>query len=174
MSEIGYKPSVLRMRLLISAGLTALGLALWWLAGWGFANFDAILGALVTLYFGARVVGNLVEILFPRPVIRISEDGVQDRRLGSRTIPWAAIREMKEVSAKLGSGTVFLEVRDPARFVGPSKGILWLVYAVRRLLQSDREQTGFLPLSPPIALELGETSLREQLQAHAPHDIPVT
>lgn len=174
MSEIGYKPSVLHMRLLISAGLMALGLMLWWLAGWGFASFDAALGALVTLYFGARAIGNLVEILFPRPVLRIGGDGVQDRRLGARTIPWTAISEIKEVSANLGGGTVFLEVRDPARYVGPSKGILWLVYAGRRLLQSDRKQTGFLPLTPPIALELGDANILEQLQAHAPDDIPVT
>lgn len=173
-SEFGYKPSVLRMRLLISAGLTAAGVALWYLAGWGVSGFDAVLGAIVTVYFGLRSVGNLREIVFPRPVIRISDDGLQDRRLGSRTIPWGAISEIREVTGQVGGGTLFLEVREPGRYIGPSKGLLWLFYAVRGLSGKGRSSTGFLPLSPPVVLELGETSLIEAIDAHAPDEIPVS
>lgn len=173
-TEFGYKPSVLNMRLLISAGLMVAGLVLWYLAGWGFSGFDAVLGAVVTVYFGLRSIGNLREIVFPSPVIRIGEEGLQDRRLGARPIPWEAISEIREVTGQVGGGTVFLEVREPGRYIGPSKGFLWLFYTVRGLSGKGRSSTGFLPLSPPVALDLGDTSLTEAIGAHAPNDIPVS
>jgi hypothetical protein len=170
-TEFGYKASVLQMRLLISGGLTAAGLLLWSLAGWGFAGFDAVLGALVTVFFGLRAIGNLREILLPRPVIRVSDAGIQDRRLSAATIPWTAITEIKRVTNQIGGGTLFLEVREPNRYIGPAKGVLWLFYALRGL--SGGTQTGFLPLTPPTALDLGDGSLLDAVDAHAPHEIPV-
>jgi len=171
-TKFGYKPRVLQMRLLISAGLTAAALSLWFLAGWGLSGFDGILGALASVYFGTRVLGNLREIAFARPVVRISEHGIQDRRLGAATIPWTAIVEIKQVTGGVGSGALFLEVREPNLYIGPSKGLLWIVYALRR--NADKTQTGFLPLTPPEVLDLGETSLLDAVDAYAPHEIPVS
>ncbi len=168
--DFGYKRSVLNMRLLISAGLTAPGLALWSLAGWGFSGFDAVLGALVTIWFGARALGNLREISWPRPVVSVGDDGIRDRRLGSATIPWTAITEIRQVTGGVGDGTLFLEVSEPNRYIGPSKGMLWLFYVLR----SRSRQTGFLPLTPPKVLDLGEMDLLDAVDEHCPHEIPVT
>ena len=168
-TEFGYKRSVLTMRMLISAGLTAAGLALWSLAGWGFSGFDAVLGGLVTIYFGARLLGNLREIALPRPVISIGDDGIRDRRLGSRTVPWTAIAEIRQVTGGMGNGTLFLQVSEPNRYIGPSKGILWLFYALR----SRPGQTGFVPMTPPNVLDLGEMDLLDAVDEYCPHEIPV-
>lgn len=173
-TEFGYKQSVLQLRLLISGGLTAAGLALWSLAGWGFSGFDAVLGGLVSIYFGARALGNLREISFPRPVMRIGADGIQDRRLGSATVPWTAVTGIKHVTGGVGDGTLFLEVRDPGRYIGPSKGLLWVFYTVRKLMRSGEPLTGFLPLTPPVALDTSQNSLLDAIQSHAPQEVPVS
>ncbi|RIA56239.1 hypothetical protein [Dichotomicrobium thermohalophilum] len=171
-TEFGYKTNALLMRLLISGGLTAAALLLWSLAGWGFSGFDAILGALATAYFGTRVLGNLYELAFPRPVIRVSDEGIQDRRLGPTVIPWTAITEFKQVTGAMGAGTLFLEVREPKRYIGPSKGFLWLFYALRG--RSGQAEAGILPLTPPNVLDLGDMDLLDAVDEHAPHEIPVT
>jgi len=172
-TEFSYKPGGLWMRLAISAGFTAAGLGLWALSGWGFSGFDAVLGALVTLYFGAKLVFNLAEILFPRPVIFITQEGIRDRRLGQRLIPWTAIRRIKEVTGQIGECTLFLEVREPLRYVSPWNGIMWTVYAFNRWFGSKPEQTKFVPLTPPTVLELGGTTLLDAAQASAPSAIPI-
>jgi len=169
-SEFSYKTNVLLVRLLIACGLSAAGLLLWSLAGWGFAGFDAILGALVTAFFGARILGNLYELVFPRPVIRVSDEGIQDRRLGPATIPWTAITEIKQVTGTVGAGALFLEVREPKRYIGPTKGLLWLVYALR----ARTGQTGFLPLTPPNVLDLGDMDLLDAVDEFSPREISVT
>lgn len=169
-TEFGYRRNVLLMRLLVSAGLTAAAMLLWSLAGWSFSGFDAILGALATAYFGSRVVGNIYELVVPRPVIRVSDAGLQDRRLGSALIPWSAITEIKEVTGAVGAGTLFLEVREPKRYIGPTKGLLWLVYALR----ARSGQSGFLPLTPPNVLDLGDMDLLDAVDEHCPREIPVT
>ena len=168
-----YKTAVLRMRLLISTGFMAAGLGLWALAGWGFSGFDAVLGLVVAVYFGIKALFNLGEIVFPRPVIRIAPQGIQDRRLSRNAIPWSAVRQIKEVTGQIGSGTLFLEVDEPIRHVGPSKGLLWAVYAFQHLFQRNGNHRGFVPLSPPVALELGNTTLLEAVQDAAPEPIPV-
>jgi hypothetical protein len=168
-TEFGYKPGVLLMRLGISAGFTAAGLALWALAGWGVSGFDAILGMVVAVFFGLRALLNLGEIVFPRPVIRVDESGVHDRRLGPETIPWPAITGIKQVSGKMGGGTLFLEVREPARYVSIANPALWIVYKLR-----SREADGMLPLTPPLVLRPEAPSLIEAILEHAPHDIPVS
>ncbi len=169
-TEFGYRTNTLWMRLVVSGGLTAAALLLWSLAGWGLSGFDAILGALATAYFGTRVMGNLYELIFPRPVIRFSDEGIQDRRLGPATIPWTAITEIKRVTGSIGDGTLFLEVREPKRYIGPSKGLLWLVYALR----ARSGQSGFLPLTPPNVLDLGDMDLLDAVDEHCPREIPVT
>jgi len=173
MREFHFKTSVLQLRLLISAGFTAGGLGLWSLAGWGFSGFDAVLGAVVTVYFGIKALFNLGEIVFPRPVIRIGPQGIQDRRLGRNVIPWDAIQQIKEVTGQVGSGTLFLEVEEPVRYVGPSKGILWAVYAFQHLFRASENRNGFVPLSPPVALDLGGTTLLEAVEDAAPEPIPL-
>jgi hypothetical protein len=173
--ELGYRNSILRMRLLISSSLTFAGLFLWALAGWGTSSFDGILGAIVTIYFGAKTLFNLNEVLFPRPVVVITPNGIHDRRLGAEPIPWSAIQQIKQVpGGKVGGGTLFLEVADPGRYIGPSKGLLWLIYLVRGLSTATTRRTGFLPMTPPVALDLGAKSLMDHLQAHAPRRIPVS
>lgn len=169
-TEFGYKTNVLLMRLLISGGLTGAALLLWSLAGWGFSGFDAVLGALATAYFGSRVLTNLYELAFPRPVVRVDDTGIQDRRLGPETIPWTAIIEIKQVTGTVGAGTLFLEVREPRRYIGPAKGLLWLVYALR----ARSGQAGFLPLTPPNVLDLGDMDLLDAVDEHCPREIPVT
>ena len=169
-TEFGYRRNVLLMRLLVSAGLTAAAMLLWSLAGWSFSGFDAILGALATAYFGSRVVVNIYELAVPRPVIRVSDAGLQDRRLGSVLIPWTAITEIKEVTGTVGAGTLFLEVREPRRYIGPAKGLLWLVHTLR----ARSDQSGFLPLTPPNVLELGDMELLDAVDEHCPREIPVT
>jgi hypothetical protein len=171
-TEFGYKTNVLLMRLLISGGLTGAALLLWSLAGWGLSGFDAILGALATAYFGSRVLSNIYELGFPRPVVHVSDDGIQDRRLGATTIPWTAITEIKEVTGGMGAGTLFVEVREPKRYIGPSKGFLWLFHALRG--RSAEAPTGILPLTPPNVLDLGDMDLLDAVDDHAPHEIPVS
>jgi hypothetical protein len=171
--EVGYRRNVLLMRLLIAAGFTAAGLLLWGAAGWGFASFDAVLGAVVAVYFGIRGAFALSEILFPRPALRVGPRGIEDRRLGGDPIPWSAIREIRKVSGKVGSGMLFVEVPDPGRYVGPSTGILWLIYRVKTLAGADSRRTGILPLSPPSVLDLGDRQLLDLIQDAAPREIPV-
>jgi len=172
--EVGYRRNVLLMRLLIAAGFTVAGLLLWGAAGWGLSSFDGVLGAVVAIYFGLRGAFALGEILFPRPVLRIGSRGIEDRRLGGEPIPWSAISEIKQVSGKVGSGMLFVEVPDPGRYVGPSMGILWLIYQVKALAGTDPRRTGILPLSPPSVLDLGDRRLLDLIQNAAPRDIPVT
>lgn len=174
MIEVGYRRNVLLMRLMIAGGFTAAGLLLWGAAGWGFASFDAALGAVVAVYFGMRGVFALSEILFPRPVLRIGSRGIADRRLGGEPIPWSAISEIKQVSGKVGGGMLFVEVVDPGRYVGPSMGIVWLIYQAKALLGADPRRTGILPLSPPSVLDLEDRPLLDLVQDAAPREIPVT
>lgn len=174
MIEVGYRRNVLLMRLLIAAGFTAAGLLLWGAAGWGFASFDAVLGAVVAIYFGVRGAFTLSEVLFPRPVLRIGSRSIEDRRLGGEPIPWSAINEIKQVSGKVGSGMLMVEVLDPGRYVGPSMGIVWLIYQVKGLAAADPRRAGVLPLTPPSVLDLGERQLLDLIQDAAPREIPVT
>ncbi len=174
MIEFSYRQNVLRLRLLIAAGFTAAGLLLWGAAGWGFSGFDAVLGAVVSLYFGVKGASNLRDIVFPRPVLCIGARGIEDRRLGGDMIPWSAISQIKQVSGKVGGGTLFVEVLDPARYVGPSMGILWLIYQIKALTGSDPRRTGILPLSPPNVLDLGGKRLLDVIQEAAPRQIPVS
>ena len=106
-------------------------------------------------------------------MIRIGPQGIQDRRLGRNAIPWSAIRQIKEVTGQVGSGTLFLEVEEPIRYVGPSKGILWAVYAFQHLFRQTGDRNGFVPLSPPVALDLGGTTLLEAVEDAAPEPIPL-
>jgi energy-converting hydrogenase Eha subunit A len=173
--ELSFKTDVLRLRLLISGGLLLAGALLWAMSGWSIASFDGVLGAVVSLYFGGKTIFNLSEIAFPRPVVAIGPDFIHDRRLGNQPIPWSAVQQIKQVaSGKVGGGTVFLEVTDPGRYIGPSKGLLWLIYLVRGLSGSMSRSTGFLPMTPPVVLDLGSGSLIGHLKAHAPRRITIS
>lgn len=174
MIEFDFKQNVLRLRLLIAAGFTAAGLLLWGAAGWGSSSFDAVLGAVVAVYFGTKAAFNLGDILFPRPVMRIGSQGIEDRRLGGPPIPWSAISGIKQVTGKAGGGTLFVEVVDPAHYVGPPMGILWLIYRIKALAGADPRRTGVLPLTPPGVLDLGEERLLDVIQDAAPRQIPVS
>ncbi len=173
--EFGFKTGTLRLRLLISAALLFAGGLLWAMAGWSTASFDGALGAVVSIYFGIKTGFNLREIVLPRPIVAIGPDFIHDRRLGSEPIPWSAIRQIKQVpSGKVGGGTIFLEVSDPGRYIGPSKGLLWLIYLIRGLSSATSRPTGFLPMTPPMVLDMGASSLITHLKAHAPSRVIIS
>lgn len=72
------------------------------------------LAAAVTLALFAR--GTLSDLLLPRPVLSIDDDGILDRRVMTERLPWTEVTRATSILS--GGGGLVLELRNPIPTIG--------------------------------------------------------
>ena len=74
--------------------------------------------AVTSVFFGGWLLAMLARLFWRGPVLIVSKEGVRDRRIGPKTIPWARVRQVYVFKAR--SQAFLAVVTDaPADFAAP-------------------------------------------------------
>lgn len=119
--------------------------------------------AQVAVIIFAFLTGLVVVRFFdPNEVLRVDENGVYDRRLVDRTIPWNVISDIKEIRF-FGLRFFAVVTRVPAETFMTSR--------LKRRMAWMNEKTGFHPLGiNTIGLTVSARDLDQALASYAPKD----
>jgi len=103
--------------------LFALILAAGALAGLIASDHNPVMAAtlvLVFVFFTLWAAGIASQLIGGGAVLRISDDGIFDRRIGPHTIPWSEIEEIYLFRAR-SQRFIAVVVKDPQRYAAPQR-----------------------------------------------------
>lgn len=89
--------------------------------------------ALIAVFFGIAAVTYARRFSGTEPVLTIDDNGVYDRRLGPRPVPWEAVTRLETVRV-WGHDVLELKVSEPQRYLAPPATVTRILTPIHRLM----------------------------------------
>lgn len=167
-TEYYYKPAIIRRRVWINAVFVMVGFAALGLNGLASPYITTFIALFIALYF-YRFIRDIRLSSNPPPAVIISDEGILDRHLGKRLVPWEVITEIKaSQSPKSFGGGVFLIADGTKLSFSPGPAMVRLA----NWLRNDNTKIA-LPMTPVLTLETSLDDLLEDLRQRGKAEIDI-